>query len=224
MTTDRGGCSAIEISVIIPTFCRPELLRAAVGSVLAQERVPIGMEIVVIDNDPTGSAEPIMAAIANSAAMEIRYLREPRPGISHARNAGVAASRGVYVAFLDDDETASPHWLASLLSTMRACEADIVVGPIRAHFPVGMAVSDYAQRVYNRDAKVPTGQAVAWFRIGNALLRRDRCLDASVPFDLRLGLSGGEDAIFLARLRERGRRIVWCAEAAATREATGRKR
>ena len=153
MTTDRGGCSAIEISVIIPTFCRPELLRDAVGSVLAQERVPIGMEIVVIDNDPTGSAEPIMAAIANSAAMEIRYLREPRPEISHARNAGVAASRGVYVAFLDDDETASPHWLASLLWTMRACEADIVVGPIRAHFPVGMAVSDYAQQVYNRDQR-----------------------------------------------------------------------
>ncbi len=54
--------------------------------------------------------------------------------------------------------------------------------------------------------------------IGNSLLRRDRCLAAAVPFDPQLGLSGGEDTIFLARLRERGRRIVWCAEAAVTED------
>jgi succinoglycan biosynthesis protein ExoM len=208
--------SAINVSVVIPTFRRPELLRAAVGSVLEQRGLTVGVEIVVVDNDPAKSAERTVADLAGSPAMALRYLCEPRPGISHARNAGVTASCGSYIAFLDDDEAASPGWLASLLSTMRDPAADIVVGPVRPHFPAGMAVSSYAKRIYDRDARAPTGQPIEWSGIGNALLRRDRCLSAPVPFDPRFGLSGGEDTIFLARLRERGRRIVWCAEAAVT--------
>jgi glycosyltransferase involved in cell wall biosynthesis len=208
--------SAINVSVVIPTFRRPELLRAAVGSVLEQRGLVVGVEVIVIDNDHAKSAERTVADLAGSPAMVLRYLCEPRPGISHARNAGVAASRGSYIAFLDDDEVAPPGWLASLLSTMRDTAADIVVGPVRPRFPAGMAVSSYARRIYDRDARAPTGQPVEWFGIGNALLRRDRCLAAAVPFDPRFGLSGGEDTIFLARLRERGRRIVWCAEAAVT--------
>jgi succinoglycan biosynthesis protein ExoM len=208
--------STVDVSVVIPTFRRPELLRAAVGSVLEQRGLAVGVEIVVIDNDPAKSAERIVADLAGSPAMALRYFCEPRPGISHARNAGVAASCGSYIAFLDDDEAASPGWLASLLSTMRDPAADIVVGPVRPRFPASMAVSSYARRIYNRDARAPTGQPVEWSGIGNALLRRDRCLAVGVPFDPRFGLSGGEDTIFLARLREQGRRIVWCAEAAVT--------
>ena len=110
----------------------------------------------------------------------------------------------------------SPFWLTKLLSTMRDFAADIVVGPVRPRFPAGSPVSSYARRIYERDAQVATGEAVEWHGIGNALLRRDRCLAAAAPFDPRLGLSGGEDTVFLARLREQGRRTVWCAEAAVT--------
>jgi succinoglycan biosynthesis protein ExoM len=208
--------SAIDVSIVVPTYRRPDLLRAAIESLFGQLGLTVGVEIVVIDNDPAGSAEHMSARMASASAMTLRYLREPRPGISYARNAGVAASRGSYIAFLDDDEAASPTWLASLLATMREHAADIVVGPVRPCFPAGMAVSSYARRIYERDAKAPTGQPVEWSGIGNALLRRDRCLAAEVPFDPQFGLSGGEDTIFLARLREQGRRIVWCAEAAVT--------
>src|SRR5262245_65678342 len=86
-------------------------------------------------------------------------LCEPRPGISHARNAGVAASRGFYVAFLDDDEVASPLWLASLLAAMREYATDIVVGPVRPAYPAGVPVPAYAyaKRIYERDAGPSTG-------------------------------------------------------------------
>jgi len=212
-----------KVSVLIPTFRRPELLRRAIESVLAQQGLGVRMEIVVIDNDPARSAARVVADLTGSAICSLRYLCEPRPGISHARNAGVAAAGGAHIAFLDDDEAASPLWLTSLLSTMGDHGADIVVGPVRPRFPPGMAVSSYARRVYERDATAPTGQEVEWSGIGNALLRRDRCLAAAVPFDPKLGLSGGEDTIFLARLREEGRRIIWCAEAAVTEVIPGDK-
>ncbi|HEY2112539.1 MAG TPA: glycosyltransferase family 2 protein [Dongiaceae bacterium] len=210
--------SAIDVSIIIPTFRRPALLRAAIASLLAQQRLDASAEILVIDNDPAGSAAGVVTELAPGAGMELRYLCEPRPGISHARNAGVVASRGFYVAFLDDDEVASPLWLASLLTTMRDHVTDIVVGPVRPCFPAGIAISAYAKRIYERDARTPTGQVIDWWGIGNSLLRRDRCLAAAVPFDPRFGLSGGEDTIFLARLRERGRLLVWCAEAVVTED------
>ena len=210
--------NAIDVSIIIPTFRRPALLRTAIISLLAQRKLDASVEIVVIDNDPAGSAAAVVAELIPGAALELRYLCEPRPGISHARNAGVAASRGFYVAFLDDDEVASPLWLASLLAAMREYATDIVVGPVRPAYPAGVPVPAYAKRIYERDAGTSTGQAIEWSYIGNSLLRRDRCFAAAVPFDPQLGLSGGEDAIFLARLRERGRRLVWCADAVVTED------
>ena len=210
--------NAIDVSIIIPTFRRPALLRTAIISLLAQRKLDASVEIVVIDNDPAGSAAAVVAELTPGAALELRYLCEPRPGISHARNAGVAASRGFYVAFLDDDEVASPLWLASLLAAMREYATDIVVGPVRPAYPAGVPVPAYAKRIYERDAGTSTGQAIEWSYIGNSLLRRDRCFAAAVPFDPQLGLSGGEDAIFLARLRERGRRLVWCADAVVTED------
>jgi glycosyltransferase involved in cell wall biosynthesis len=213
-----SAVGAVEVRVLIPTFRRPELLRAAIGSVLARQQIAVDIEIVVIDNDPAGSARSAAVDFSSTGAMELRYVCEPGPGISHARNTGVAASRGAYVAFLDDDETAAPLWLASFLATMEAHVAGVVVGPVRPRFPDGVPVSAYARRVYERDAQTSTGQAIQWSGIGNSLLRRDRCLAAAVPFDPQFGLSGGEDTIFLARLRERGRRLVWCAEALATEE------
>ena len=205
-----------DASVIIPTFRRPRLVQAAVESVLSQRGLTVAIEIVVVDNDPERSAQQIVAALARSAPLAVRYVCEPRAGISHARNTGIAASGGRYIAFLDDDESAPPQWFASLWSTAREYGADIVVGPVRACFPKGVFVPDYAESIYNRDAKAETGQLIEWSGIGNALIRRDRCLTAPMPFDPRFGLSGGEDVVFLRHLREQGRRCVWCAEGAVS--------
>jgi succinoglycan biosynthesis protein ExoM len=207
-----------DVSVVIATYRRPGLLKAAVRSVLSQAGFAATFEVVVVDNDPERSAEKLIAEVAQSASLPVRYVNERRAGISHARNAGVAAAQGRYVVFLDDDEAAGPGWLASLLATARNYEADIVVGPVRPLFPRGAVVPRYAQKIYERDARLPTGSVVQSGGIGNALLLRDRCFAAAVPFDPKLGLSGGEDALFLGRLRDQGRKCVWCAEAAVSEE------
>jgi succinoglycan biosynthesis protein ExoM len=210
----RAG--AIAASVVILTFRRPQFACRAVRSALGQHGIDEAIEILVVDNDAQGSARAPIAGLAREAGAgrTIRYLAEPRPGISHARNAGVAAAAGEFIAFLDDDEIAGPDWLASFLATARRFAADIVVGPVRPIFPAGVAVSAYAAGVYTRDAALPSGSAVKWGGIGNALLRRARCFPGPVPFDPRLGLAGGEDSVFLALAIEAGCKLVWCADAA----------
>lgn len=205
------------VSIVIPTYRRPEMLRRAIHSCLVQQGVAAPFEIVVVDNDAAGSARDAVAAIAAEGAVPLRYIAEPRPGISHARNAGVAAAGGRYLAFLDDDEEAVPGWLAAFLAAIVEAGSDAVVGPVRPRFPAGMTVDAYRHKVYTRDAGVATGtRLLRWSGIGNALLDKERCFGAELqPFDPRLGLTGGEDSLFFRQLLRRGGKLVWCAEAVA---------
>ena len=206
----------VETSIVIPTYRRPAHLARAIASCLAQAGEADAYEILVIDNDAAGSAEAAVAAIAAVNAVPIRYVGEPRAGISHARNTGVVSAEGRYLAFLDDDEEADPGWLAAFLATIRATGADAVIGPVYPHFPAeAPPIDPYRRKVFTRDAQVPTGTRLAkWSGIGNTLLDKARCFAGAEPFDPRLGLSGGEDTVFLRQLLRRGGIVVWCAEAA----------
>jgi len=209
--------ATIETSIVIPTYRRPEHLARVLASCCAQQGDVGEFEIVVVDNDAAESARPLVAQASRTSAIPIRYVPEPRRGISNARNTGVAQARGRYVAFIDDDEETDPSWLCRLLATIRACAADAVTGPVYPRLPPGAPpLSLHQRRIYTRDARVPTGTPLArWSGIGNTLLDKTRCFTGPEPFDPRLGLSGGEDSLFLRGLFRRGRRIVWCAEAAA---------
>lgn len=204
----------VETSIVIPSYRRPVLLARALRCCLEQRGVDSPFEIVVVDNDPAGSAETVVADIAAEASSPIRYVSEKRPGISHARNSGVAAATGRYLVFLDDDEEPAPDWLASFVTTMRESGANLAVGPVYPRFTVGDADA-YRRRKYTRDAGVPTGTRLArWAGIGNTILDKSQCFSGDEPFDPALGLTGGEDTVFLHQLLREGRTLVWCAEAA----------
>ena len=213
--TDKTGARfpMVEVSVLIPTYLRPEMLRRAIQSCLAQQGLEAPFEIVVVDNDPLGSARPLVEEMAAATAVPIRYVAERRPGISRARNTAVANAAGQYVVWLDDDEEATPNWLAALYSTMRQYGGDVVKGPV---YPRLETPNRYAEKRFTFDAKLPTGARLAECNgIGNALLDKQRCFgDDPEPFDPFLGIAGGGDTLFFRKLQRSGRRFVWCAEAA----------
>jgi hypothetical protein len=213
-TRPNRARNTVEASIVILTYRRPQGLAGALASCLAQIGVERAVEIIVVDNDPAGGALAIVEAV--SGRFPVRYVRELRPGIAHARNAGVKAAAGRYVMFLDDDEEAAPGWLIAFLETIDRSGADIAVGPVYPRFPASSgAVDRYRERVFTREAGVVTGAPLArWGGIGNSILKTERCFTGEQPFEPRLGLTGGEDALFLGRLARAGRRIVWCAEAA----------
>lgn len=98
------------ISVIIPTFNRSALVREAVASVLAQEDV--ALEVIVVND---GSSDDTFAALA-AFGSAIHSVSKAHGGVSSARNAGIRAAKGEWLAFLDSDDLWLPQKLRKQLA------------------------------------------------------------------------------------------------------------
>jgi glycosyltransferase involved in cell wall biosynthesis len=103
-----------SLSVIVPAYNRPELLRECVASLLAHAPRPV--EVIVADD---GSREDLRPALASFPTDTVRLIRRENGGPAAARNTGYNASRGDLVAFLDNDDEwlpGGPSDLCQLLS------------------------------------------------------------------------------------------------------------
>jgi predicted nucleotidyltransferase len=100
----------LTISVVIATRNRAALLDKALASLLGQVRRPD--QVVVVDN--ASSDHTLSVARSYAGALNMTVIREEKVGVSHARNAGLAAATGDIVASMDDDCEADPCWLEEL--------------------------------------------------------------------------------------------------------------
>jgi glycosyltransferase involved in cell wall biosynthesis len=102
-----------RISVVIPTYRRPELLGRCLRAVLHQTLDPEAFEVIVVDDGHDDETQATVQAMQPPRGMPVlRYLRpEHGRGPAVARNAGGRAARGALVAFTDDDTIAHPRWL-----------------------------------------------------------------------------------------------------------------
>jgi glycosyltransferase involved in cell wall biosynthesis len=110
----EAAAAGLSLTVAICTRDRPELVRrclAALESLDARSVRALGLfEILVIDNaSATGETWSVTAAHA-----DVRYVREPKPGLNFARNRALEVARGELVAYVDDDVCVDPAWLAGL--------------------------------------------------------------------------------------------------------------
>ena len=106
----------VHLSIVIPTYNRPDLLRRAVAAALAQTAQ--GVEVVVVDD---ASPEPVRPEDFPG----VRVIRQPEnAGISAARNAGVRAARGRWVGFCDDDDELLPHYAKVSLDAAEASDLE----------------------------------------------------------------------------------------------------
>ena len=111
-----------RVSTIIPTYNRPDFLREALASVLAQTYQD--SETIVVDDGSTHAARDatrqLVEEYARARSCPIRYLFQPHRGVSAARNRGVAASQGALLAFLDSDDIWQPEKLAHQVAFFEA--------------------------------------------------------------------------------------------------------
>ncbi len=98
------------ISVVMCTRDRAALLAEALESVLATDYPTF--EVIVVDN--AGSTDETRGFAANHPDDRVRYVSEPRPGVSRGRNRGLRAAAYDIVAFVDDDVIVDRHWLTGL--------------------------------------------------------------------------------------------------------------
>ncbi len=118
------------------TYNRAPLLGGAMRSVLAQVASTPAFELLVVDNNSTDRTRELVEELAGPDA-RVRYIFEPRQGLSHARNAGIREARGAFIAFIDDDLLAPPDWVSAIIRAFREFpEADIVGGRLLPLWPV----------------------------------------------------------------------------------------
>lgn len=114
------------VSVVLPTYGRPEFLRDAIASVDEQSYGPI--EILVVDDHSPDPIEPLLDDVSLDSPRRLRCLRhEENRGASAARNTGLEAANGEYVAFLDDDDYWRPEKLERQVAAFERSSPDVGV-------------------------------------------------------------------------------------------------
>jgi GT2 family glycosyltransferase len=212
-----------RISVLVCTYERHELLDQCLMSLFDQTAPPDSYEILVIDNsaDQAGAARNAR----RFDGTRVRYLLEPVPGISNARNVGMHATQAPIVAFIDDDAIATRTWIEAMLAAFDAYPNAGAVGGRFLPFwaferPDWMhdGILGFVSRVDWKGRLRPT-RPNEWLAGGNLGFSRQDLLDAGA-FDSALGRRGSdrillsnEENAMIRLLRDRGKTIVYAPDA-----------
>ena len=173
-------------------------------------------ECIVVDNNSTDNTAEVFAAFeSDHPAFSLRMVSEPKQGLSNARNCGITAAVGEYIAIIDDDETLEEGYIESYIEFFDAFPTALAAGgAVKAvyeeqrpkwmsHFTEQMIANpmdlDIVVTLFPA-SKVPAG--------GNMAFRRE-AFDKVGLFNPRLGrngksLIGGEENDLFARLRKAG--------------------
>lgn len=208
-------------SVVISTRDRARQLTGCLENLGAQEYPDF--EVVVVDNaSTTDAAEAVVA----DAPLECTYVRENRPGLSWARNAGVRAAQGSLIAFLDDDEVADRYWLAELLRAFSSaddigCVSGMIL-PAALETPAQEWFEQYGGHSKGRGFtpavfSAQGGQSPVYplppFGAGGNMAFRREVLQAIGGFDVALGAGtparGSEDTYAFSRVLLSGFRMAY---------------
>jgi glycosyltransferase involved in cell wall biosynthesis len=105
--------SSPTISLVIPSYNRGHLIAETLDNALAQ--VPPFLEVIVIDDGSTDDTASVLAAYAG----RVQLLDGPNGGVQRARNRGVAAAHGTFIAFCDSDDLLEPGYVSTMTTWLR---------------------------------------------------------------------------------------------------------
>lgn len=207
-----------NVAICVATYKRPDGLRRLLRSLIALD--PINGNpptVVVIDNDPAGSAAAVIEEVAGeNPEISFRYSVEIRKGISFARNRAIEEARDQTVlAFIDDDDEASPPWLKELLRVRNTYQAEVVGGPVIVAFEEPPPSWLSSERFFDLP-RYPTGTPVGFVSTANMLVEREVLERTGLSFDEDFAETGGSDALFSMEARLAGLDLVWADEAVVT--------
>ena len=199
-------------TIVICTYNRAELLLQCLSSLQPQLQDSDGIEVLVIDNNSSDETAVRVGELL-TAFRHLRYVSEPRQGLSHARNRGVAEARADWIAFLDDDARVLPGYIERLLTLVKSADFDVVAGIYLPWYEEGRENwfrDAYAsnQALASRYGELPPGR----YASGGVMLVRRRLVESLGGFDTGLGMGGvqsgyGEETRLQLQVRQAGGRI-----------------
>lgn len=192
----------MRLSVIIPTYNRPDRLLRCLSSMKEQTADPSTWEVIVVND---GGADVRASVEALKPNFPIRLLDQSNAGPASARNLGVKSSRGSLIAFLDDDCVAEPDWIERMLEL--AAPGELIGGKVtnllndNLYSETCQTLIDY---LYERFENTPD----MFFTTNNM------CIHASDfervgGFDTGFRTSAGEDREFCVRAANAGISLRW---------------
>lgn len=208
------------LTIVIPTFQRPDDLIIAVRSVYSQTILAkTNCTLIIIDNDPYASAAIAIETLRAEAPAELTFIadHEPRPGVANARNCAMEHVTTDLVAFLDDDQSAGDaKWLERLCRLHMELQPSVIFGHVRTVLPEGVTRHGaYFQKFFGRTDPSPRGFIEAYYGVGNSLIDISQ-LPATRPlFDSLTNETGGEDDLLFAMIHKQGGTFAWEPEATA---------
>ena len=218
-----ASSESYDVSVVVPTFNRQQLLGRTLETLVQQRAGSVRYEVLVVDNNSTDDTRAVVETFVHRWR-NVRYFFEPRPGVSHARNTGIAAARSPLIAFIDDDVEADPTWIATIKQTFDEHPAiDCVGGRIEPRW----AAPPPAWLTPNHWGAVALQAATHQTRLVHAT-NASRCLPTANFASRRAALEQvggfspdylrGEDRELQLRLWAAGKRGLYVDEIAATTE------
>ncbi len=201
-----------SVAVIIPTRGRSSQLRRCLASVANLEGPDC--EVIVVNNGlPSAETRLVVDAASARATNPIRYIEEPRPGSSVARNRGIAETQADIVAFTDDDVVVDRDWLRWLVEPFNRPDVGATTGmvlPLELQTPAQKRFEQYAgfsRGLTRRSFDLRSGRVdrrflypflAGAFGSGNSAAFRREALVAAGGFDPALGVGSlalsGEDS------------------------------
>lgn len=221
----------MNVAVCACTYRRPDGLTALLEGLDRQNFVGYcrqyghapRISIIIVDNDSSDEAALICERFSLRAGRNLKYAREPKRGISYARNKclDLVSAEDDFLAMIDDDEVPESDWLDQLLLVQASVDADIVQGRVVAVFDEGTPRWIVHGNFFGRPRRIhgleyhehKELQKLESAGAGNVLVRNSllRCLN--LRFDTDLALTGGEDTAFFRTLRRQGASIVYTGRA-----------
>jgi GT2 family glycosyltransferase len=216
--------SAPLISVVVCTRDRPDELENCLRR-LGEQEYP-RFEVVVVDNASGPDRATALVSGQRGGPATFRCVAEPRPGLSWARNAGIAAASGEIIAYLDDDEEPDRHWLAGLASGFArgpdiGCVSGMVL-PARLDTPAQELFEQlgghgkgrgFRPATFSRQGPQSPLYPLPPFGVGANMAFRREALERIGGFDVALGAGtpthAAEDTLALSMLLLAGYRIAY---------------
>lgn len=190
-----------DYTVVICTRNRADVLPQCLDALAANAFDKSRYEAIVVDNGSADGTPAVLEAEGRRGRLPLRALSEPRPGVCRARNVAIAAGRGRYFLFLDDDALAAPKWLEGFDRHIQTRGSLIVQGRIWTRFlapPPDWFDNEWLPRLGHLDLGEEVRPYDAHFHSGNLAVARE-VFDRAGGFreDLGPGASGlGDDTEF----------------------------